>query len=287
MKTKKNIIFLIENGLSNKVISKMSDNQVRVLVEKFKQMKKKETKENWTETKIEPTTKLTARLPDAKNLQIPTPPPGKTNTITVSGDTIELLQKEGEMTEDQEDSVTSSNVFSKDVSQNFTGQDAPHDETAMQDDGMGDDSGENRNMMGMAESKINEKFESKAQQGLFWARCNKCSSKNCKWCKMAKEFSDSTSKKQYKKMPEKKHPEKTVKYKKKKTNENIQNFLIKKISEMVDNTIKPKMSKKDLIETIKKKNKSMIIRRPKKLNIFSNEAPMELPIGKLYSIGKK
>jgi hypothetical protein len=32
---------------------------------------------------------------------------------------------------------------------------------------------------------------------------------------MAKEFSDSTSKKQYKKMPEKKHPEKTVKTKKK------------------------------------------------------------------------
>jgi hypothetical protein len=31
---------------------------------------------------------------------------------------------------------------------------------------------------------------------------------------MAKEFSDSTSKKQYEKMPEKKHPEKTVKYKK-------------------------------------------------------------------------
>jgi hypothetical protein len=285
MKTKKNIIFLIENGLSNKVISKMSDNQVRVLVEKFKQMKKKETKENWTETKTE-TTKLTAPV-NSKDLTVPPPPPGKTQKVTVSGNTIQLTQNEGEMTEDEEDSVTSSNVFSKDVSQNFTGQDAPHDETAMQDDGMGDDSGEDRPMMGMSESEINEKFESKAQQGLFWARCNKCSSKNCKWCKMAKEFSDSTSKKQYKKMPEKKHPEKTVKYKKKKTNENIQNFLVKKISEIVDNKIKPKMSKKDLIKTVEKKNKSMIIRRPKKLNIFSDEAPMELPIGKLYSIGKK
>jgi hypothetical protein len=151
---------------------------------------------------------------------------------------------------------------------------------------MGDDSGEDRSMMGMAESEINEKFESKAQQGLFWARCNKCSSKDCKWCKMAKEFSDSTSKKQYKKMPEKKHPEKTVKYKKKETKENLQKFLEEKISQIVDENIDAKMSKKDLIETLKKKSKSMIIRRPKKMTMFSDEAPMELPIGKLYSIGK-
>lgn len=71
----------------------------------------------------------------------------------------------------------------------------------------------------METNELDEKFESKAQQGLFWARCNKCKSKNCKWCKMAKEFSKSTSKKEYKKMPEKKHPEKTVKYKKKETKE--------------------------------------------------------------------
>lgn len=56
--------------------------------------------------------------------------------------------------------------------------------------------------------EIEEKFESKAQQGLFWAKCNKCKTDDCKWCKMAKEFSKSTSKKQYEKMPEKK-----VKYK--------------------------------------------------------------------------
>lgn len=68
---------------------------------------------------------------------------------------------------------------------------------------------------------IFEKFESKAQQGLFWARCNKCKTDDCKWCKMAKEFSKSTSKKQYEDMPEKKHPEKTVKYKKKETKENF------------------------------------------------------------------
>ena len=83
------------------------------------------------------------------------------------------------------------------------------------------------------------------------------------------------------------HPEKTFKDKKKKTNENLEKFLEKKISEMVDNNIQAKMSKKDLIGTVKKKSKSMIIRRPKKMTMFSNEAPMELPIAKMFSIGKK
>jgi hypothetical protein len=144
--------------------------------------------------------------------------------------------------------------------------------------------------MPTTESVIEEKFESKAQQGLFWARCNKCSDKKCKWCKMAKEFSDSTSKKQYKNMPEKKHPEKTVKNKKEKTNESEQKYWEKEIIKMVEENIIPKMTKKDLVNTIKKKTKksdSMIISRPKKLTMFSDEAPMELPISKMFSIGKK
>ena len=31
----------------------------------------------------------------------------------------------------------------------------------------------------------------------------------------------------------------------------------------------------------------MIIRRPKKVTMFSDEAPAELPINKMFSIGKK
>jgi hypothetical protein len=30
----------------------------------------------------------------------------------------------------------------------------------------------------------------------------------------------------------------------------------------------------------------MILRKPKKMEMFSDEAPMELPIGKMFSIGK-
>jgi hypothetical protein len=287
MKTKKNILFLIENGLSSRTISSMSNKQVGLLVEKFKKLKKKETKEAVTQK-----TTTSYDIPNAdleKGTTIPEVP-GKKMVIQKTNTGIKATPTEGEIREDEEDSVTSQNVFSKDVSQEYTDQEAPHDETSMQDDGMGDDSGENRSMMGMAESEINEKFESKAQQGLFWARCNKCSDKKCKWCKMAKEFSDSTSKKDYKKMPEKIHPEKTVKYKKKKTNENLQKFLEDRIVNIIENNIEPKMTKKDLINTIKKKSKksdSMIIRRPKKLTMFSHEAPMELPIGKMFSIGKK
>lgn len=80
--------------------------------------------------------------------------------------------------------------------------------------------GSDRGKTGEQES-LEEKFESKAQQGLFWARCNKCKSKDCEWCKRAEKFSKETSKKQYKTMPDKKHPEKTVKYKKKETKENF------------------------------------------------------------------
>ena len=276
MKTKKDILFLTENGLSLSTISSFSDRQVKILVEKFK-------RENKEQTQVVTQVYDTKNPEDVKNLNQALKEPSK-----LQGQSIQV--KETEMTEDETDDLTTSNALGKDAEQAYTGQEAPHDANDMADDGMGDDSGEDRSMMGMAESEINEKFESKAQQGLFWARCNKCSSKNCKWCKMAKEFSDSTSKKQYKDRPEKKHPKKTVKGKKKNTNENFQKFLEEKITKMVDEKIEPKMKKKDLVKTIKKKvknNDSMILRNPKKLTMFSDEAPMNLPIGQMFSIGKK
>jgi hypothetical protein len=276
MKTKKDILFLTENGLSLSTISSFSDRQVKILVEKFK-------RENKEQTQVVTQVYDTKNPEDVKNLNQALKEPSK-----LQGQSIQV--KETEMTEDETDDLTTSNALGKDAEQAYTGQEAPHDANDMADDGMGDDSGEDRSMMGMAESEISEKFESKAQQGLFWARCNKCSSKNCKWCKMAKEFSDSTSKKQYKKMPEKKHPEKTVKTKKESANENFQKFLEEKITKMVDEKIEPKMKKKDLVKTIKKKvknNDSMILRNPKKLTMFSDEAPMNLPIGQMFSIGKK
>jgi hypothetical protein len=275
MKNNKSVSYLIENGLSAKTVANLSETQIKLLVEKFK-------KENKEQTEVKTTVYDTTDPEQKKKLNQALQDPTK-----MQGQSIQV--KETEMTEDETDDVTSSNALGKDAEQSYTGQESPHDANDMADDGMDDDSSDNRSMMGMAESKLNEKFESKAQQGLFWARCNKCSTKNCKWCKMAREFSDSTSKKQYEKMPEKKHPEKTVKVEKN-TNEGLEKFLEKKIIEMVESSISPKMKKKDLIKTIKKKTKnddSMIIRRPKKLTMFSDEAPMDLPIGKMFSIGKK
>jgi len=281
MKTKKNILFLIENGLSSNTISSLSNNQFRLLVEKFKKYKKEESKEEWQKNVSQEVT-YTAPVSDAaKGLAVPpSTDPKKRTMVSIEGGNLKVTQAESEMTEDADvDTLLNPDEFGGNEPVNYKNPEDYGTDNSVDPDGSLDG-------MPQTEGEIKEKFESKAQQGLFWARCNKCSSKNCKWCKMAKEFSDSTSEKQYKKMPEKKHPEKTVKYKKKETKENLQKFLEEKISQIVDENIDAKMSKKDLIETLKKKSKSMIIRRPKKMTMFSDEAPMELPIGKLYSIGK-
>jgi hypothetical protein len=54
--------------------------------------------------------------------------------------------------------------------------------------------------LGMFEGEVDEKFESKSQQRLFYAKCEEEGPKS-KWCKMAKEFSDDT--KDFDSLPEK------------------------------------------------------------------------------------
>ena len=239
----------MENGLSINTISKMTDNQVKVLVEKFKKENKEQTQvvtQVYDSSKPDQKAKLNQMLKDPTKLQ---------------GQNIEV--KEGEMTEDATvDDLLNNNEFGGNLPVNY---DNPEDE------GTPDLAGKNDGMP--TEGEIKEKFQSKSQQGLFWARCNKCSSKDCKWCKMAKEFSDSTSKKDYKKMPEKKRPEKT--------NESSQKYWENKILEMLEE------EKKRRKKTPKKESETMILRNPKKMTMFSDEAPMELPIAKMFSIGKK
>ena len=143
-----------------------------------------------------------------------------------------------------------------------------------------------------ASVELEEKFESKSQQGLFWAKCNNSKGKEKKkWCDMAKEFSDSTTKKEYKKMPEKKHPEKTVDYKKKVQKESYEKFLEDRIVEMVYNHVNPKLTKGEIKKTIQERSESMMLRNPKKMSMFSDESGIEMkkmdkPIGKVFSLGK-
>ena len=140
--------------------------------------------------------------------------------------------------------------------------------------------------------EMTEKFESKSQQGLFWAKCNNSKGKEKKkWCDMAREFSDSTTKKDYKKMPEKKHPEKTVEYKKKVQKESNEQYLEDRIMEMIEKNINPRITKGDLKKNISERSDSMMLRNPKKMSMFSDESGIEMkkmnrPIGKISSRGR-
>ena len=247
MNLNKKIGFLLDTGFTPKFVSSLTESKINLLFEK---MAKKETKEETTTSTTYKTFDPKGNPQDAAKLAglgiHSDPATGKVSlTTTPSGQ----IQKESEKTE-EEDTL---NVVND------------PDATA---DGMG-----------MFETELSEKFESKAQQGLFWARCNKCKSDDCKWCKMAKEFSKSTSKKQYKNMPEKKHPEKTVKYKKKETKENFtfkdylgklgsvytaemakqvkgttptfsESIFEKNLENIIQENLKPTMKKRDLLKLI-------------------------------------
>lgn len=267
MKNKDRIKFLLGEGLSIQTIANLNESQLIILSEKFKKSKKEETKEI---TMVSQTDTATQQKLQAEKKPYE-------------------VYENGEMTEDETNDVTSSNALSNLAIQAYTGQEAPHDANDEACDGMDDDSCNNRSMMGMAESTMNEKFESQAQQNFFWGKCNTTRGvQKQKWCQLAREFSDKTTKKDYEKMPKKLHPEKTVKYKKEKTNENLEKFLENKIVSILENKVKPRMKKSDLVKLVKEKSESMILKNPKKLTMFSDEAPkMKTPIGKIFSMGKK
>jgi hypothetical protein len=145
------------------------------------------------------------------------------------------------------------------------------------------------NVPNLAESgEVAEKFESKAQQGLFWTKCkNSTGKKKKEWCDRAEEFSDKTTKKDYESMPEKKHS--------KKTDENYEKFLEERIMEMIERHIEPTMTKRDFIRSIQeKKNNSenFMLENPKKNSMFAQNKGMEMktmkrPIGKISSFEMK
>ena len=140
------------------------------------------------------------------------------------------------------------------------------------------------------EGEMTEKFESKAQQGLFWTKCkNSTGKKKKEWCNRAEEFSSKTTKKDYKTMPEKKHPEKTVKKTtKKQTDESYERFLEERIYEMIEKHVEPSMTKRDFIKSIQEKkngSENFMLENPKKNSMFAKDKGLEMkkPIGKLYS----
>ena len=82
----------------------------------------------------------------------------------------------------------------------------PNKDTETQDAhqvGPSTNDGYNNYNEGTNEREITEKFQSKSQQRLFWAKCENSRTEKAKrkWCKWAKEFSDDTD---FSKLPEKK-----------------------------------------------------------------------------------
>jgi len=236
MRTKNPIAILLENGMEFSTLKNMSENQIKILAERFK---KKETKEDWQKNikqEVEYTTPISSAS-NGKGMQVPPPTdPTKKTMVSVSGGNLKVTQAEGEVT---------------------------------------------------------EKFESKSQQGLFWAKCNNSKGKEkTKWCKMAREFSDSTTKKDYKNMPEKKNPEKTVKYKKDLQKENYERYLENQIMEMIEKNINPRITKGDLKKNISERSESIMLKNPKRNTMFSENEGMEMkgmkmktPIMKISSMG--
>ena len=286
MKNKDRIKFLLGEGLSIQTVANLSESQLIVLSEKFKKNKKEETKEDWQKN-VDQQVTYTAPMSSASNgkgLQVPpSTDPTKKTMISVSNGNLKVTQAESaEMTEDENiDDTLNPDEF---------GGNKPVNYNNPEDYGTGNSTDPEGSLDGMpTESVIREKFESQAQQNFFWGKCNTTRGvQKQKWCQLAREFSDKTTKKDYEKMPKKLHPDKTVKYKKKKTNENLEKFLEDKIVSILENKVKPRMKKSDLVKLVKEKSESMILSNPKKLTMFSDEAPkMKTPVGKLFSIGKK
>jgi len=141
--------------------------------------------------------------------------------------------------------------------------------------------------MPTTEGEMNEKYKSTAQQKFFWSKCTKSGDKKSRWCKWANEFQKDTKDKN---LPEKLHPEKTVKVRK----ENYERFLEDSIVEMVDKYINPGMTKSQLVNRINEKankTESFMLRNPKKNSMFSKDEGKEMktmkrPIGRMFSLGE-
>ena len=242
MNTNIKILDLVNHGFSGTLISELNENQINSLHKRLTESKK--------ENKEQSTTPQNTSVVNKNIIQYTVKPGAKTminwmEIDTSGGKTTVTPIKETDDTEEEDIALA---VSEKD----------PNLGLAMSDD-------------------LQEKFESKAQQKLFWAKCGEGKTKEQKkWCKLAREFSDSTSKKQFKKMPEKIHPEKTVKVEKKENkesyldmvgkamNKNMSNKisdikpslkfesrLQSKIENLVERHVSPKISKRDLLETIK------------------------------------
>jgi hypothetical protein len=259
MKPKNKILSLINAGLNSSTLSELTENQINALYQRLVESKK-ENKEAVTKTSTT-TTFDPNNEADRKTVEDMLGKKGVPVTIDPATKKITVVSEDNE----DEDQFTQSSKF---ASGEDPQQDVPQDEGPS--DNMDADDG-----MGMFEQNLDEKFESKSQQKLFFAKCGDGKTKEQKkWCKMAKEFAKST--KDFKKLPEKK----------KETNEDFsfkdyfnklasvnasaiskgvgsslrptfESKLEESIMKIIQKHTSPKMTKKDFIKTILESEKEV------------------------------
>jgi len=124
----------------------------------------------------------------------------------------------------------------------------------------------------MKEGEVTEKFESKAQQKLFFMKCGDGKTKEQKkWCKLRDEFASSTTKKDYEDMPEyasdddekeskpkrrKSRRKPTSKRKSRRRKSTNESYLESRILQMVEKHIEPSMTKGELLQLLEDKKKA-------------------------------
>lgn len=228
MKANKKIMELLNHGFSNSLLSSLNERQVDSLYQRLEESKKENKEQSTpqnTTAKTYTTTKYEVK-PNSKTMI------NGVEVDTTGGKTTITPLKEIDDTENEDIALA---VSEKD----------PDLGLAMSED-------------------LKEKFESKKQQKYFWYKCGEGKTKEQKkWCKMAKEFSDST--KNFSKLPEKKetnedYTDVLANTLQKNMSDKIgeitpsvkfaESSLEKKISTLVEKHLPPKMNKRDLMNII-------------------------------------
>jgi hypothetical protein len=241
MKANSKILKLVEHGLKSTTLAELTPKQIDALYSRLVESKK----ENKEEVKQQVT-----------NITFDPSQTGDQQKLAQKGIHIDPATKKITMTTSSSGSITETNDAEEEDIALAVSEKDPNLGLAMSDD-------------------LQEKFESKKQQKYFFAKCGDGKTKEQKkWCKMAKEFADST--KSFKNLPEKKKENKeefdfgdynkkimsintgNLKNKMDKTfNPTFEQKLQESIEKMVQKHIRPKISKKDFINTITEAEKEV------------------------------
>lgn len=221
MKTNYRALKLVEMGLSAKVVSKLSESQLNTLYSKLlsEAQTVTTTQTTFTKDEVQNLQRQGGSLPGGKSIK---PNPDGSLTIT----------KEGELSE--EDSP-----LEKDAEQSYTGQLGPHDASDEAPDGMDDDTGNNRKMVGMAESRKKRK----GTEDNPWAICTS---------QLGKEFGTRERSEWSKKQSNKyERCVKDVKKSLKEGKEPLSLFIENEIMNIVEKHLAPRITKGDLIKYLR------------------------------------